>query len=64
MKQKQKGEAMLAIMAVMLVVAAVWGGHMGMMGHGNTNENGEANPVQNRPSSSSDQKAEAHEHRH
>ena len=55
---------MLAIMAVMLVVAAVWGGHMGMMGHGNADNKRETNSVQNRSSSSSDQKAETHEHQH
>ena len=55
---------MLAMMAVMLVIAAVWGGHMGMMEHGNADDKREANSAQNRPSSSSDQKAEAHAHQH
>lgn len=64
MKQKQNGEAMLAVMAVMLMVAAVWGGHMGTMGHGNADDKREANSVQNRPSSSGDQKVETHEHQH
>jgi hypothetical protein len=34
MKSKQKGEVMLAMMAVMLVVVWLANGHMGMMGHG------------------------------
>ncbi len=34
MKQHQKGEVMLVVMVVMLVVVWLGSGHMGMMGHG------------------------------
>lgn len=56
MKHYQKGEAMLAMMVVMLVVVGLSGGHMAMMGHGN--------PAPDRSSPSSDQKAGASELRH
>ena len=34
MKQYQKGEAMIAVMAVIVVVMWLSKGHIGMMGHG------------------------------
>jgi len=56
MKRYQKGEAMLAVMVVVLVVVWLSGGHMGMMGHGN--------PAPDKSPSSSDQKEGTSEHRH
>jgi len=56
MKHNQKGEAMLAVMVVVLAVVWLSGGHMGMMGHGN--------PAQDKSSSSSEKKGETSEHRH
>jgi len=34
MRQYQKGEVMLVMMAVMLAVVWLWSGHLDMMGHG------------------------------
>ena len=56
MKRYQAGEAMLAMMVVMLAVVALSGGHMGMMGHGN--------PAPDKSSSPTEQKGGAAEHRH
>jgi hypothetical protein len=56
MKRYQKGEAMLAMIVVMLAVVWLSGGHMGMMGHGN--------PAPEKSSSSSDQKEGASKHQH
>lgn len=47
---------MLAMMIVVLVIVGLSGGHMGMMGHGN--------PAPEKSSSSSEQKAEASDHKH
>ena len=50
MKRRQKGEVILAMVVMMLVIAGLFGGHMGMMGHKPavhpTHEKEEAAPAQ------------------
>jgi hypothetical protein len=59
MKRHQKGEAILAMMVVMVIVA-LWGGHMSMMGHETPAQHadgkGEGNSVQNNALSSAEKK--------
>ena len=55
MKQYQMGEAMLAMLLVMLVVVGLSGGHMGMMGHGS--------PAPEQSASPNNKQGETSEHR-
>jgi len=66
MKSYQKGEVMLVVMVVMLVVVWLGSGRMGMMGHGNSHTEEHKGTVQQKkvdaPTAPASQEADGNRH--